>query len=368
MSTARVLWADHARIRADFPWLPAGPTALERWLLRHAVVSETQADQAVANTPIATVGGPIEVLRPPEYGRACVVPVQGSEGDPAPRQGLVDVKGCGVVSGRTPTADDFHSNGLMLLDDALQELAKALLLDAVFDHAGVAVRTLPLYALLDLGFDGHKPHSRGLPAAAVMRRAHRRRVGVDLPSYGTDEHRAHLTIELLLRHYGISSAVHNTRRWRKTEAGILEQGKLLSADRRAPIACLWDRVARQEEHDFECLNVQLTEGLTIDPLDAELVDFEQYWAWPRFERPLRSMVYDRPLKWGGVLWPDDPDFVQPDPKLRVPLSSWDDRLVAESQTLATSIRRDDASQRVRAWLDRKVDATLAHWAADAPTR
>ncbi len=50
---------------------------------------------------------------------------------------------------------------------------------------------------------------------------------------------------------------------------------------------------------------------------TDLVDFGQYQFEPRFDLPLLSLVHDHFLQWGGAMWPNQPNWIQPDPQLAV---------------------------------------------------
>src|SRR6185503_12270102 len=49
-----------------------------------------------------------------------------------------------------------------------------------------------------------------------------------------------------------------------------------------------------------------------------LIDLQSYNIKERFDDPLLSLVSDKPLRWGGAIWPHDEDFMQPDPSLQIP--------------------------------------------------
>ncbi|HWS72511.1 MAG TPA: hypothetical protein VN605_10375, partial [Thermoanaerobaculia bacterium] len=66
VSGARVVFADYALLRNDFPQLEwASRPAIDDWLLRNAaVVSAPQAAQEVVNTKIALTGESVTAYRP----------------------------------------------------------------------------------------------------------------------------------------------------------------------------------------------------------------------------------------------------------------------------------------------------------------
>jgi hypothetical protein len=306
---ARVVFADHRLLVHDFPELGTHTAAeREKWLLaRAAVVSETQAAGTVANTRIAVAGPQRPARRPPRYGRAVVVETE---------LGLLDVKGAGVATGRTPSLEP-HSSGLCTLRELLRETLFQRLVDDIFAERAPDLWTVPVYAVLDLGFDVKTRHGERVPAGALVRRAHRRELdGVDC--YANRSRRAHLAleIELMLRRDGVTSANRGTRfgvdrdgeRLRFTRAGAALTG--LADDELAAFARWLDG----EQLPFWCdvINVQFTREDDASPGDrAQLVDFGHFELRSRFELAVALFAHDVPLGWGTTIRPSDPRFVQP---------------------------------------------------------
>lgn len=360
---ARVLFADYDSLRRDFPWLgterlleshgerarTADPDRREelarelvdRWLLDSAaLVSATQAGQTIVNTPIPVTGDAFPVYRLPHGGRAFVVDlaVLGTCGDGEP--GLLDVKGIGVAPGVTPARGAHtHTDGLLPVHKALEGLFNKELLDAALDHAGAPYRCLAHYALLDLGFDLLRPDGSRFPAGALVRRANRRpRNGLDAPHYGSPEHRLHLEIELLLRRYGITSATPGTHyvlsRSPDGTCRLLFVGQDVTGGRQEPVRRLWERFKDYQGTPpgavtFEGINVQVTRPMEGGPI--ELVDMGQYFVKDRFSQILLSQVCDREAHWGGVIRPDSPHYVQPDPSLALPIRYWQERKLSRQE-------------------------------------
>lgn len=337
---ARVALLDGDLLANDFPSLQPASLALRHpelrrldgeerrrrvgelraaWLLeRAALVSVTQAAQSRVNTAIPVAGRLRVVHRPPRYGRAFLV----DTGD-AHEPGLLDVKGVGIDPGRRP-GPALHQSGLLPLGEALEELVMQLLVEAIFRHSGSGFRTLPVYAVLDLGFDVRLAGGARVPAGALVRRAHRRnRGGGELPARGSREQEAYQQIEMLLRLYGVTSVA---------SGGFLE---LAAAGRPAAVDFggrewpLYSReligvarrlVGERGHRRFEMPNIQATRGAR--PGTACLLDFGHFEVRERFEHPILSPVANRPLRWGGVCWPDDPNFPQPDPRWAVTVGEW----------------------------------------------
>lgn len=375
---ARVVLADHDLLRRDFPGLQrASPEALEGWLLRYAsLVSTAQAQPNEVNTPIRLAGEPVQVYRPPRYGRAFIVPVPGESGEP---EGLLDLKGVGVCLGVKPRAR-LHCDGLLTLGEALEEYMTQLLLEAVFRYSGAAYRTLPAYAILDLGFDSLSK-DRAYPAGVLVRRAHRRHPGNrELPPYGSPAQKAQLGIELLLRHFGITSAnPGSSYEFIEEEDGTLRcrfGGVFVSYHSEEQIRWLRPRLSPLKHRRFEGVNIQTTRGGSTE--DLVLLDFGHYRIRDRFTDPILSMVLDRPFSWGGVILPEDPLFVQPDPDLAVSMEDWGEVELSEEEAargllpwsqrealgahLAHELREERMTgSEVRAAIDDLIERTISRW-------
>jgi len=234
VNTARVVFARHEVIQHDFPFMKdaallAREESLralrgaarveglrrrrEEWLLSHAgVVSATQASQAKVNTRIRVRRVSHEVFRPTRYGRGLVVPVETFEGQAgSAHAGLLDLKGAGVARGRVPSLEH-HSSGLCTLGEVFREFLFQTLLDEIFRRAAPCFWTVPVYAVIDLGFDVRLASGEEVPAGMLVRRAHRRPEGsTELPRRFSVEEQTQVELELLLRHYGLTSSNRGTR-------------------------------------------------------------------------------------------------------------------------------------------------------------
>ncbi len=372
VSTARVVFAGHEVLRHDFPSLAGTSRSFrEAWLLERAgIISATQSEQTVTNTRIRVTGPMLQVWRPPGYGRACVVP------------GLVDVKGMGVAAGEVPSLQH-HSSGLCTLGEVLREVLFQSLIDELFARAAPWFWTLPVYGVIDPGFDVRSRDGGRLPAGILVRRAHLRPAGgIQLPWKSTLHERTQLSIELLLRHYGITSANRGTRFRFERRAGGIEAFYAgdavtdLSERERKKIAVL----LRGASLPLECdgINIQMTRSISVrGRIRAQLLDFDNYEVRRLFRDPVVSLVCNEPLRWGTAIRPDDAEYVQPLPSLRVSEAKWGFAVPCEgarprrsqgegpylfAHDLAARFRAGALTgEQVRGRLRRFVTDSIRHW-------
>jgi len=334
VETARLVYLDHGLLARDLPPLSddalrAGgedPTSFrERWFLDQAgVISLAQTGAPIANTPIRTTGPARDGFRPPGYGRAAVVEaVAGAGGAAEPL--LLDIKGIGCGPGRTPARAP-HASGLCALRETLREAFFEALIGALLCRAAPDLWTVPIYGVIDLGFDLETHRGEQLEAGLLVRRAHRRTLDdASLPWCGSRDERLRLEIELLLRAYGITSANAVTRFHLEAHGDGLRIGI-----RDEPPGVAPPEIEQAARAILGCapattcdgINIQLARIAPQPGFRAQLVDFGHYEIRRRFERSLVSMVRDRPHQWGASLMVEDPHFVQPFPELAEPLSAW----------------------------------------------
>lgn len=375
---ARVVFADYELIRADFPSL-GSEEQIDAWLLQNAaLISEQQTEPNAVNTPLRVGEERILACRPPLYGRSLVADLaatrrclrrSGTEPVMDGVDGLLDLKGAGIAFGKTPI-HDMHGDGLLPLTEAIDETFKSLLIDRVFKHAGSSHRCVPVYAVIDGGFDLLPEERTG---AIVVRRAMRRLPGnADLPYYRSAHHRTVLEIELLLRQYGLTSANELSRlelRREGCEVTLTFSGRRVSETETAALGVFFDLVCAGRDTSFDTINVQLTRDALDDPTRAVVVDFSHYRVEPVFRLPMLSFVRDRAYRWGGASRPDEPGYIQARPELAVPSHAWTADAVAN---LAAGYRSGtvDGAQ-IRLEILHSVDeavARLPHGVSDAADR
>jgi hypothetical protein len=384
---ARVVFLHRALLQHDFPALGdealarahpglrrkrgeererAVSALLARWLVQHAaLISRPQVTQTEVNSPIRTIPGRAgrrTAHRPPDYGRAVVARVPGGLLD-----GLLDIKGAGIAPGRRPSFAS-HGTGLLFLGEALREVAFGELVDAALCHAGSPCRTLPVYGVLDLGFDALMlPEGPIHPAGLLVRRAHRRPPwGGGLKPAGSPLVALELELELLLRRYGLTSVGPMTRIELAGDARRLAVRYGFT-----PLSLKSQDLRRIRQRTgfaggalvLEGTNVQLTREAERGPGEAQLVDFGAYRTRERFAGPLASLVSSRLLRLGSILHPHDPRYVQPDPALGLPDRMFDQQGEADlPYDLAKGFRSGALSgDEVRQELDRMIREATARW-------
>ena len=338
-----VAYADYALIIHDFPHLtprlnsnpnqakakldwssPQGRDlrdSIDRWLLEHAaVVSCSQASQTEVNTRIFTSSS-TEAFRPTGYGRAIIIPVV-TTSPQSVKSGasLLDVKGIGVPPDTKPAHRE-HADGLEYLGVAFSDFVFQRLIDRVFARHAPHYWTLPLYAIIDTGFDLFGGWHGTAPAGLHVRRAHRRPLlGADLPVCGSKEEDIKFDIEMLLRAHGMSSTAIGTSIEVKKQNGQIEvfyNNELVEDLTASELEWLAQeaRLETSQYERFEGVNIQLTADIGAGfRAEAHVVDFGHFNFRHSFTFPVLSLVRDRPLRWGGALWPDSPSFVQPSPQ------------------------------------------------------
>jgi hypothetical protein len=393
VSSARVALANYELIQRDFPGLGtarllarnpallalpdltqqhAVHSIIDNWLVANAaLISIAQTQQCEVNTPISIEGEPVRVFRPPRYGRSLVVSLSdtrpGLLNEPwPPTEGLLDLKGVGVGRGVVPS-HVMHHDGLEYLGVALGDYLVKSMIEEIFRRSGMGFRCVPVYAVLDLGFDLRDAWRGTGPAGVHVRRAHRRAKGGEIiPSSGSVEEHAMIEIEMLLRSYGITSTGRMSALLIEERAGAVhvtcneQPVDGLSDDEMKLLKRLWNGSGTL---CIDRINIQLTRDVGCDPIRASMLDFGHINVRSVFQNPVSSVVIDRPFCIGGILWPDDSLYVQPDAALALPIETWSRRVIngvcfdLASRFRAKAITAHDVSQE----LDRRVQTIVAGW-------
>jgi hypothetical protein len=340
--TARVAVANYGAIIHDFPQVFGDEARRERpligcdactsagrlcreavndWLIRNAAfISEAQAKPNAVNSPIEVGEGVRTGFRPPSYGRGIVVPID----SPAQQgqAGFLDVKGAGVRPGRIPTHEPY-SSGLEYLGYALADFFYGWLIDSIFARYQPSYHVLPVYAILDFGFDivgGW--HGTG-PAGVHVRRAHARPDREHAhPMAGSDEEKLVLHIELMLRLFGLTSTGAGTAFafLDPTRDDLEYHGlpiEVNSAADRQQAAAIAAAIRASRGDRLEMINVQSTSATDWDRKTFEMLDFGNLNAFRDFSNPVGNMVRNAALHVGRIISPGQASFVRPDPLLAV---------------------------------------------------
>lgn len=194
--------ANYDLIKHDFPETRNLTVAeIDIWLIRNAAfISKEQALQTVVNTTILVSELERLGFRPREYRRGHVFVTDGGA--------LIDAKGSGSVD----PAHGHHSNGLATLSEMIREFLYEQLIHKIFHKVG-RFDTVRNYAVIDYGFDIKHQDGTTSRAGSILRQAHERYhddpVGPRARSQAAMLPRnLQVDIELLLRKFGISSAIH----------------------------------------------------------------------------------------------------------------------------------------------------------------
>lgn len=392
ISTARVVLAEYDVIQHDFHELgtdnlvslnpglldlsaerreEAIRSIIDDWLISNsAYISCSQASQAVVNTSIRTDGRRSVAYRPPKYGRAVVVPtlLTSPPGERRARHrsgsvGLLDLKGAGVSPDRIPSSG-VQSNGLEYLGLALSDFLVKKAIDHILSRSLPTVWTVPVYAVLDLGFDIIEGFHGAGPAGMHVRRAHRRRLEPRAPAV---EHTVTFEIESTLRRYGLTAAPRDLQlHIRRTDGGITWQfgsGRVIRVRDLNRIGFSLALLRDTDALTLDQRDVQTAREVSGSPSTAQMVDFGAIRIESRFDCPLMR-DFDGPAI-SEIIWPGSPDFVQPATHLQLPPDAWNRyALKALCFQLALDFRgralsRDD----VRQQLDTLVLGLVEKWNA-----
>lgn len=305
--------------------------AIDDWLIRNgAFVSEQQSRPNAVNSPIEVGEGVRTGFRPPSYGRGIVVPID-SPAQPG-QAGFLDLKGAGVSPGRVPSHQPY-SSGLEYLGYALADFFYGWLVDTLFARYQPSYHVLPVYAVLDLGFDivgGW--HGTG-PAGLHVRRAHARPDRRHShPMAGSDEEKLVLHIELMLRLFGLTTTGAGTAfSFIDPSGDDLEYHgvplEVNNAAERQQAAAIAAAIRASRGSRLEMINVQSTSAADWVGKTFEMLDFGNLNSFSDFSNPVGNMVRNAALHVGRIISPEQPSFIKPDPRLAVDTELCDRRSV-----------------------------------------
>lgn len=291
--------------------------AIDQWIVANAAfVSASQACPNDVNTAIDH-GESIECgYRPPHYGRALIIPVGGSLSSEGAL--FLDIKGAGVAPNVVPR-QDVHSNGLEYLGVALADFFYGWLLDRIFSRMAPTYQTVPVYAILDLGFQIVDGAYGTAPAGLHVRRAHNRLgYGVRPPISGDGAERLALHMELILRRYGVTSttSAYSIGFAKCGNDAIEMRGRGPRIVPAGPKRIRFDKLyAKLGGKRALFANFQLTGDSRWEDRQAQLFDFGHIGVRQRFTEPLATKVLDAFFEIGRLLMPNDQYYVQPDPRI-----------------------------------------------------
>ena len=327
--TARVLVADYALIRHDFPQVKnLSEAQIDEWVLKQAgYLSKSQIKKGVpehTNTEIPNLPADHKAaLRPPEYNRALVLEVEGG--------GLIDGKGFGSETPALKT----HANGLLETHAALREHFYTKAVHEVFVHEQVPYEVVNSYAVIDWGFEvfdhyQQKPHRAG----AILRQAHVRGTEEDgVKTQGQLSRAENKKVEAILRKYGLSSG--QSRQYEKEAWDILNlQG---TKDGRF----IFDFGSFRVASEFKNPAVWIVDFATKDPEKHKVFD------------------------------PTHEHYPQPDPQLRFSAEQWTGKMAGEeriSKVFEAEVNRlaqgksvREVRLRLKKLMDEMIYARKAEW-------
>lgn len=256
---ARIVVADYTLLKRDFPHLKNKSTnAIDNWILSNVAL---MSESQIGQTEVNTEIVAEQVTRTafrPPNYNRALV--FNVDG------GMIDGKGFGAPH---PAQYD-HGNGLATLGEMLREFLYQKLVQRIFDYSSSSNKTVGSYAVIDWGFRVKHADGTTSPAGAILRQAHRRANG----TYSLLDDKTTLEVEMILRKFGITSA------------------------------------GAYRNDTIERLNIQGTS-------DGAILDFGGFLTVAKFAKPSRAFYGSR-----NLISPGSPEFLQPDPTVRVPLNMW----------------------------------------------
>ncbi len=210
---ARVVWADFALLKRDFPQIAKLSDAeICDWLLKNfAFMGAEQVKlNNLRNSPISPGNRPHKnAYRPPSWERSAVMEAIDPDGKNV--IGAVDIKGFGHgarspndvqwqvsnfknAAGRQAEINKLrvrgHSDGLASLGEAIAETSRQRTAQMLFDMSDTQLETVENYAIIELPIKILKNDGHTIPAGMILRQAHfGRGGGLAVPNeIYTDDH------------------------------------------------------------------------------------------------------------------------------------------------------------------------------------
>jgi hypothetical protein len=374
---SRVAYADYEAIRADFSHIHSSALTeaeIDNWILKNAsYISQSQAKDNGVNGRIRLNGETKKAFRPIGYGRSFIVQADDPKHDfPQGKKpvALFDLKGVGVAQNNVPIPGK-HSDGLEYLGHVISDFIIQKLISKILSYTVPRCLTVNTYAILDLGFDIVDGWKGTQPAGCHVRQAHLRPHGsVELPRFGGAVEKVKFEIEMILRNYGITSA---------TRGSSLEiftgrdgsQTELFFNEKKVQSTTFYERqllnwIGRgREKIRIDGINVQIARHAHVDPLSALLYDFGHYNIRRKFMFPVSSLVRDRPLRLGLILYPEDKEFIQPIKEIALNPELYERQKLNEACfDAASAFRKNGDRTAVELLLTRYLKEYIPNWDFD----
>ena len=277
-----------------------------------------------------------------------------------------------------------YQSGIFFMGDAFSDLFMQWTIDEIFARAAPHFFTVPTYGIISTGVNANNYDGGTSPTAIMVRRAHRRpKGGYELPLSRSEREMVKFEIEMLLRSYGITTSNFVTRITVKRKGRDVKvfYGNKPVNYKQEWLDDLSDFFRRNPGVDIlEGINVQIARESGFQPSFAQLVDFGHYNVVNRFKHPVASLVRDRLATFGAALGPQNPAYVQPNPRLAVNFEKWG-RLLSPEEVpqgldgpsesafglmYCHSLARDYVTGRRSGWEVRQelrtlVEEVVAHW-------
>ncbi len=237
--------------------------------------------------------------RPPRYGRASIFELEITDSGQAL---LFDVKGCGVPDGTRP-GNDRNSNGLLYLHIALGEVINERILNRLFATIGLDVSCVPLFGVWHLGFTYPSADGPDFPVANLVRDGHLRPPeNNEIPLSNSAAEDVQSRIQIEIEKHGLTSTGASTCisiAWEEGQFCLRHRGRMTEVTEKH-IDRLSELLGLEPPYTIFPTNIQLTRGVSSEPLSARIVDLTQFKAHFAASGFVTTLVDDRPLNIGRI--------------------------------------------------------------------